>query len=393
MFGKKQPQKKVETDTGESNYNIKSMPKEFYGGMDPEIKFKKVKKEVDLNKLENGKLRKKEIKAVEKVTSAGGTNKIHPANLLSNWKMLLFFGGVVFLFVVLVGASYYGYKYYKLRKIQAIITPTVVIPNIQTIPDIEKVTTTVEITTSTEIVPTTTPVTSDLIDYPSLLLGFGVDLDGDKLADKAEVVFGTDASIVDSDSDKYDDGHEVFYLYNPAGKEPKRLVDSQYVDEYINSNYNYSLYYPISWTIGNIDANYSDVLFTSITGESVRVKVYNKVSPYSFNEWLAAMAPTEKFSNLESISNVFREQGYMRDDKLVFYFDDANYIYVIAYKTGNDNIVNYAAVIEMMGRSFRSSENNFIKQWPVDSNTSTTSATTTITETATTTTTVDTVGL
>ena len=57
------------------------------------------------------------------------------------------------------------------------------------------------------------------------------DSDADGLTDREEAeIYGTDPANVDSDSDGYLDGGEVFYLYNPAGIAPVTLKESGLVN-------------------------------------------------------------------------------------------------------------------------------------------------------------------
>lgn len=278
----------------------------------------------------------------------------------------------LFVVVGIVAGAYYGYSYYKESKK---VTPTPVVSPISTVDSNTEITTLVVTTTSETTTTSASLLSKDLLTYPSLLLGKGVDLDGDKLSDKAEAVFGTDASIIDSDQDTFPDGHEVFYLYNPASTSPRKLIDSNLVSEYTNSNYNYKLYYPTSWTLGDIASNKSDVLFTSSDGESVQVKVYSISPTETFDDWFSVYAKGENSMTLSDFTSVFEQKGRSRSDKLVYYFVDGRSVYVIVYVAGLSNAVNYDSVIEMMARSFHTTVNDYVKVWAGDSVSSTVSST------------------
>ena len=163
----------------------------------------------------------------------------------------------------------------------------------------------------------------------------------------------SDSGTPDSDNDKYNDGHEIYNLFNPAGFEPIKLVDSGTVKEFSNPVHAYKLYFPALWAVGNVDPDYNDVLFSAITGENIEVKVYNKENGQTFEDWFAKSAISQKIEDLVEFETKFKEMGYRRSDYLVYYFYDENKVYILAYHTTDSNAVNYRIIIKMMARSFR----------------------------------------
>jgi len=114
------------------------------------------------------------------------------------------------------------------------------------------------------------------------------------------------------------------------------------------------MYYPTDWVVGNIDQKYRQILFSTLTGENVEVRMMDFVPDSLFADWLTQYAPTEKLSDLISFDSRFGEKGWARKDKLVYYFIKNNQVAVMIYHNLDESTpINYRSVIEMMGRSFR----------------------------------------
>lgn len=334
--------------------NVQTIPADFYGGLNPVIKFKKVEKEIDLGAAP--KLSFGEKKMLDKATAAGSGKVLHPANILTSRKGLIIIA--ISLFLIFAGGA--GIYYWlQLRSQQAPPPAVVPITPPENTPVAPVETPPVEVPTTT---PTTTEVTPPLgeapIDFPSILLGDSVDMDKDGLTDVEEDLYKTDPANPDTDGDGYSDGHEVFYLYSPIGKEPAKLVDSGIVKNYTNPAYGFSIYYPVAWAFGNVDPNYKDILLSTITGENVEVREIDKDPTQSFADWFAVWAPDQKYGDLVDFESRFGEKGMMRSDSLVYYFSDNTHVYVILFHTTDSNVVNYRSTIKMIARSFRFAGNN-----------------------------------
>lgn len=348
MFGNKQKNKEPEVDVA-----VESIPAEFYGGVNPTVSFRSTKKEVELSTGPTVL----EKRAFDKRNTVGSGSKFHPANLLTSPKFLLLTTLVLF---VLFGAGAGIYYWQKLRNTQVSVkNPFVTSTTGFTQTELTEATTTV--TTTIEEV-TTTPLEEvnpvSIFDipptYPSVMLGQSIDTDNDGLSDVAEELFLTDLGVPDSDEDKYTDSHEIYNLYNPIGAEPRKLIDSDLVTEFINPTFEYKVYYPKNWAVGNVDESYQDVLFSTLTGESVEIRAIDKsVADTSFTDWFAKWAPNEKISDLVEFETVFKDKGWQRKDNLVYYFETPRRVYVMLYHTTDSNVVNFEMVIKMMARSFR----------------------------------------
>jgi hypothetical protein len=353
MFGKK-PETTPKNDamgnpsSNGQTINVQTIPADFYGGVNPVVKFRSVEKEVVLQS--KSKLTAPEKKMLDKSTAAGSGAPLHPANILTSKKYAIIFGSSLF---VLIIAGVSVYFYFQIRQPKTSSLPPQ--PNINVVTNTEPAPQVVE-NPPEEVVPTTTPqsLAEAAIEFPSVLLGESPDLDKDNLTDSAEELFSTDPSKPDTDEDTYNDGHEVFYLYNPAGKEPQKLVDSGLVKDYNNPVFGYKLFYPATWAIGNVDESYRDVLFSTITGENVELRVFDRSPGQTFADWFAQWAPNEQYQNLVEFQTRFGESGKNRPDNLVYYFEDGIHVYVLVYHTTDSNVVNFRSAMVMMARSFRS---------------------------------------
>ena len=343
--------------TGGSKILVSTIPMDFYAGQNPVIKFRTIEKTVG-NYVPPVKVKPPVPKAAGMAENAVG--------LLSNRKFLIF--GSVGLFAIFLGGT--GIYYWWLSGRGQIaskppvtkVTPSVVPPSVVAVP-----TSTAPAETAVSMPPTTTTTTTlaslsgGLIEFPSILLGDSADMDRDGLTDVEEELFGTDPGKPDTDGDSYNDGTEIFYLYSPTDFAPARLIATPYVKEFLNPVYKYKLYYPSSWAVGNVDPDYRDMLFSTLSGENIEVRVFDRKPEETFEDWFTANATGEKLGSLVDFITIFAGSGKMRNDKLVYYFSDKEHFYVIVYHVTNSTEVNYRAVIGMMARSFRnSSESNAI---------------------------------
>ncbi len=353
MFGQKQDNQIVEPQL---DIAVTTIPTDFYAGANPTITFKHVEKVVQAN--EQGLLTPADKKALDKATAVGSGQELHPANVLGNRKKLFLIGGGLFsLFVA--GAGGYYWLQNKPTAPTTNQTPIAIVP---TPVDVEVPSTTpfVAPATTTEQIPVVVTNPDSSIEFPALLLSKSFDLDNDGLTDLEEEMYKSDSGNPDTDSDGYLDGSEVFHLYNPIGKEPIKLIESEVVKEFTNPSFGYTLYYPISWVAGNVDQEYRDMLFNSVNGENVEVRVFDKQSAMTFADWFAVHASDQKYGDLNDFETRFGDKGSRRYDKLVYYFATPNRVFVLVYHpTIGASTINYAATIEMMARSFTVSGQSF----------------------------------
>ena len=376
MFGKKQ-----DNSLPESLITVNTIPEEFYGGKNPVVSFKNTISEVDLKKDKIEKLTPQEKKAFFSKTTAGvGEGEWHLINLFTSPKFLAILAGMIFLIAVLGIGGYYYFKNYLSAQKTEINDPGFV--------DITSISTTTndnilpknpseEIVVISEISTTTSEIIiKELpIDFPSRLLAESADLDEDGLTDLAEEEFQTDPGDFDTDKDKYPDGVEVYNLYNPKGFEPQKLVESGLVKTYSNPNFNYGLYIPIHWAVGSVDEEERQVLFSTLSGENIEIRVFNFKEGENFETWFSRMALNQGFAALQNFETRAGFSGKVRDDGLVYYFVNNDKVYVLLYHTTDSSIVNYKSVFALVARSFdfKISEQTVLEeQMPLINSTSTT---------------------
>lgn len=360
-------EKKETIQNDEQMIHVQTIPDDFYGGINPVIKFKKVEKEIEIGK--HPQLSNVEKKLLDKSTAAGSGKLLHPANVLTSRKSLIIIGSSLFVVFVSVASLYYWVQSRK---------PTDTIPApITTTPEENNTLVPVITTTTEEVVAITTPPTTSVqslsdvpLDFPSSLLGESADLDKDGLTDSAEELFGTDPSKPDTDEDNYNDSHEIFYLYSPVEKEPSKLINSGAVKDFINPVFGYSIYYPKTWAFGNIDESYRDILLSTITGENVEIRVFDKDPSQSFVDWFGVWAPNERYTDLNDFETYYKEKGAARKDGLVYYFYNESRVYAILYHTTDSNVLNYKSVLTMIARSFRfpGNDGSQVQSQPVETN-------------------------
>ncbi len=354
MFGKKVenvPDKKIVSTP------VETIPPEFYAGANPLVTFKNVSKEVDLTPKKN-LLSTSEKKHLDRELAVGFDQPLHPATLLANPRTRFIAAGIVVVVALVISV---GVVWYQLRGVKPpattlplpVVEPLVVVPT-----STEPVVTEPVIPSSTETVAVTTTATDVPIIFPSALSSDSVDSDKDGLSDVEEELFRTDINIPDTDGDKFTDSHELFNLYNPAGKTPNKLSESRLVKEYDNTVFGYSLFYPLNWALGSVDTTNRDVLFSTITGEYIEARVINKDPSQDFAAWFGQWAPGERYGELVPFQSVYKETGWRRQDYLVYYFPRDTDVLVLTYHTTDTSILNYRSVIKMMARSYRVNGNN-----------------------------------
>ncbi|MDO9509921.1 MAG: hypothetical protein Q7J14_01370 [Candidatus Magasanikbacteria bacterium] len=350
MFGKKE-----ENLLPEKDIFVETIPEDFYGGKNPVVVFKNVTETVDLKKNQRAFVTAEEKKKFHEATTAGaGESKWHLANLATNPKALAVLAGILFVIISLGAGSYYYIKnnFFNKPGVDVTINIPPIVPLTPTIPEIPVVIEEPEIPvkpTSTEPeIPKEIP-----LEFPSILLAESVDSDNDGLTDLAEEEFKTDPGDFDTDKDEYPDGREIFYLYNPKGIEPQRLIESNLVKEYISPNFSYQLYLPVNWAIGSVDEEGRQLLFSTLSGENIEIRVFDLAQDEDFNSWFARFAINQDINSLNDFETYDKYSGKMRNDGLVYYFVYNNKVYAVLYHTTDSNFVNYKAIISLVARSLK----------------------------------------
>lgn len=343
-FGKKKIKKPEKVSK-----NIQVIPDEFYGAKDPAIHYEQAKQSKSIKSVPKVK-RQKTYKESSKL-----------ASLVQNKKFKYIGIGLLSVIVIALISWYYIDQAQRDRIVvlpeieevveeipEEVIEEPVVIEEVEEEEVVEKI---------LEEVVTTTPVLEEeILEFPKLILVDSADVDNDALTDLEEELFNTDSGSFDTDGDGYYDGQEVANLYNPTGLAPMRLVDAGLVQEYVNPTWQYRVYYPIPWLMGEVDTMANQVLFSSVTGDFIEIVVFEKESGVSFEDWFGVEAEGQNFSNLQKFTNRFEEEGWRRKDNLVAYFVNSDKVYVMLYNPGSTGLIPYRHVMQMMVQSFRPSK-------------------------------------
>jgi hypothetical protein len=328
---------------------IVTIPNEFFGGADPSVRFKNTEKVVDLNKMTGTVApNEREKRVLDKATAKGSR--------LTGAKIWII-GGIILFVLAIVGASlYYWWSGQKSAQKPVVTTTPVVVP-------IRPATTTVIVPEPTGTIPTTTVTTTPEepviikepgLELPSKLAIESADIDGDGVSDAAEEVFGSDPGNPDTDSDSYNDGHELYYLYNPNGIEPMKVIDSGTVKLFRSGNFNYELYYPANWISAAVDVDGRQTLFTTLTGENVEVRVFDIKDDQTLADWFATVvSPDNTLTDYVDVDSRFGAVGKARNDRLVYLYISEQRIYALVYHEAEENLVFYKKVLEVMARSFK----------------------------------------
>lgn len=339
MFGKK---KRKKEKAEELHVEVQTMPGIFYGGNDPEIYHSKDVPANDPNVI-SSKPQKRKISK---------TSSEHPKR-----KKIVIIVGIVVFIIVVAGISWYYIAQFNNAtnrttpvNVNTPTTPTEIIVPTTTESDVIETTTTTA--TSTVEVPVSLTVEVD-INFPAIVQSDTVDIDSDQLTDKEEELYGTDSGGFDTDGDGYFDGQEVFNLYNPGGSAPSRLIDSGRVVEYINPLSGYRLYYPLTWQVGNVDTLGNHVLFSSVEGDFIEVRTYDKNPTESFNEWFGKAIKGQRITDILQFENRFKIKAWKRRDDLVAYFIEDSRVHVVVFNPRELGPISHRHVMKMLVQSFR----------------------------------------
>jgi len=185
---------------------------------------------------------------------------------------------------------------------------------------------------------------------PAETITNGADQDGDGLTDKEEALLGTDLSKADSDGDNYNDLAETQSLYNPAGQ--GKMETSSAIKKYENSTYKYGILYPANWTLSNVGGDDS-IVVQSNDNHFIQIIAQPNRKNQSIEDWYK-----EQFS-VESVNDALKTEvnglsGIKNDNGLIIYITDKNNgtIYTITYNLGENNVIEYKNIFEMIIKSF-----------------------------------------
>ncbi|HBB37538.1 MAG: hypothetical protein UV82_C0004G0011 [Candidatus Magasanikbacteria bacterium GW2011_GWD2_43_18] len=363
MLGLGKKHKKQEKKGEDLGVPMHTIPDIFYGGNDPVI----------YHGDETPQTVQKNFSSPSSGKGNTSPQKLVRPSQRDTWihrhkKILLWVGAVVFLLCVTGGATWYYVQQARGQlgstdiPTQPETTGTVGEVDMQQ-PLVPLVATTT-VSSTTLNVATTTSIENiesvDPVSFPNILLINSEDADADQLTNEEELIFKTNQDIWDTDDDGYYDGQEITNLYNPSGFAPVKLIDSGLVTEYVSPKWQYRVYYPATWQIGTVDTDGRQVLASTLSGDFVEIRVFDRLASQSFQDWFALNIEKETFQDIQSIITRFKEQSYLRRDGLVAYFVGTQTVTVLIYHPGITGAVPYRHVMRMMIESFRPSTSTAI---------------------------------
>ena len=179
----------------------------------------------------------------------------------------------------------------------------------------------------------------------------GTDEDQDGLTNQEETALGTNSKVIDSDGDSYTDLSEVNNDYNPTGS--GKLSDNKSLKMYNNSTFNLSILYPESWEI-KIASTEDSVIMTASDQQFIQLLVQPNTDQEDIISWY------KKTFNVENIptSQLVTHQewdGVRTPDGLTAYITnkDKSYIFIVTYNLGNNRVLNYKNIFELILRSLK----------------------------------------
>jgi len=175
------------------------------------------------------------------------------------------------------------------------------------------------------------------------------DSDGDGLTDKEESLLGCDLNNMDSDGDGYNDLSEVMNLYNPAGKD--KLINNSNISKYLNNSFNYNLLYPANWIFSTVGGDES-IMFKSSDNQFIQVIAQDNQDRESIGNWYKKQFNITMINSAKLIITD-NWQGIKSEDGLTIYLTDKqyNHIITITYIPGQDNVLDYVNILEMVIKS------------------------------------------
>jgi hypothetical protein len=284
--------------------------------------------------------------------------------------LLIIGGGAVFLIAISVALYFYLFKAPAAQVNQEQPAPAAntstsadnsAQPGINQAPVNSEASTLTETSTSTEatsmpadngLATSTATSTPNLIEQqPPAGLIPSLDSDQDGLSDAEEILLGTSTSTPDTDGDGYLDGAELLNLYDPASSTGK-LITNANISWYQNKTFNYSVLYPRAWQLSSNGGDDS-IMFKSLDNQFLQIIVQPNTAKQTLDQWFIDQMAVTTINDSDRISGT-GWQGIKNLDGLTVYLMDTqqNYIYTLAYNPGENNILDYIHIFNMMVKSF-----------------------------------------
>jgi len=172
------------------------------------------------------------------------------------------------------------------------------------------------------------------------------DGDMDGLSDFEEILLGSNLAVVDSDGDGYSDLDELKGQYNPTGL--GKIEDSGNFIRYKNLTYKYSLLYPKSWMLKNVDGD-DLVMFVLDQGQFIQIITQQNTNGEFIDDWVRRTVSMDEIG-----ANQIYSRGHWRgiktNDGLTIYLNKAgtDIIFTVSYTLGASNVLNYENIFNLI---------------------------------------------
>ncbi len=175
------------------------------------------------------------------------------------------------------------------------------------------------------------------------------DSDKDGLSDLEELALGSSPNSQDTDSDTYADATEVKNLYDPTSK--GYLVDSLNVEQYDNSEYNFSIFIMSIWTVEKISGNDSLIIPLG-KDQYIQINSQLNTNNQTIEDWYKELFEVGEIKE-EQLYKKGNWRGVIKENKLTVYLEHPNkkYFITLNYEIGNDNTLYYKNIFNMMMQS------------------------------------------
>ncbi|MEA3249079.1 MAG: hypothetical protein U9Q03_01835 [Patescibacteria group bacterium] len=178
------------------------------------------------------------------------------------------------------------------------------------------------------------------------------DTDSDGLTDDEEnLIYKSDRNKSNSDGDSFVDLNEVLNLFDPAKPDPAMLIDNPGIEHYSNAEYGIELYRPKLWSVREIVAERT-VHFTSSTGETFKVSIFEKSADKSLMNWYLEQ-PLDGFSEGQ-VEQAVSRKGYdqiITANRRNVYVSDGTTVVVLRYDLADQLEIRYRVTLTMMANS------------------------------------------
>ncbi|MBU1349072.1 hypothetical protein KJ781_03315 [Patescibacteria group bacterium] len=178
----------------------------------------------------------------------------------------------------------------------------------------------------------------------------GLDTDSDGLTDLEESLFGTDARNPDTEGDGFNDGNEVFHLYNPSQDAPVRLLDSALV-KIVTAPVGWVMSIPTEWEVAMDPVDGTKATVDTRHGETFLISIESNPAKKPILQWYLDTHPGVNPSQVMAYRSKGGYEGIIGVDQLTTYVPWGNRVFVFTYDIDGQSFINYRTTYYMMMNS------------------------------------------